>query len=136
MIELLIESFSFSIIFLILSHKELLSKRLKEDVLDKELIKKIFSSLLLLKAKLNMVMVVHGEQGITLHQPMPSNADVILDTRVINCFDRGESKGAIIETETKVKLKKELSCGLKYLILNLLMTKQKQYLMYCLIHTE
>ena len=42
---------------------------------------------------------------------MPSvviaNADVVLDTRVINCFDRGESKGAIIETETKVKLKKD-----------------------------
>ena len=38
--------------FLILNHKELLSKRLKEDVLDKELIKKIFSSLLLLRAKL------------------------------------------------------------------------------------
>ena len=65
-----------------------------------------YKSPLLLKAKLNMVMVVHGEQGITLHQPMPSNADVVLDTRVINCFDRGESKGAIIETETKVKLKK------------------------------
>jgi hypothetical protein len=58
-----------------------------------------YKSPLLLKAKLNMVMVVHGEQGITLHQPMPSNADVVLDTRVINCFDRGESKGAIIETE-------------------------------------
>ena len=66
-----------------------------------------YKSPLLLKAKLNMVMVVHGEQGITLHQPMPSNADVVLDTRVINCFDRGESKGAIIETETKVKLKKD-----------------------------
>ena len=65
-----------------------------------------YKSPLLLKAKLNMLMVVHGEQGITLHQPMPSNADVFLDTRVINCFDRGESKGAIIETETKVRLKK------------------------------
>ena len=66
-----------------------------------------YKSPLLLKAKLNMLMVVHGEQGITLHQPMPSNADVFLDTRVINCFDRGESKGAIIETETKVRLKKD-----------------------------
>jgi acyl dehydratase len=66
-----------------------------------------YKSPLLLKAKLNMLMVVHGEQGITLHQPMPSNAHVFLDTRVINCFDRGESKGAIIETETKVRLKKD-----------------------------
>ena len=46
-----------------------------------------YKSPLLLKAKLNMVMVVHGEQGITLHQPMPSSAVVNLDTRVVNCYD-------------------------------------------------
>jgi len=68
-----------------------------------------YKSTLLLKAKLNMIMIVHGEQGVTLHQPMPASADVISDTKVINCFDRGASKGAIIEVETNVRLKKDNS---------------------------
>ena len=68
-----------------------------------------YKSPLLLKAKLNMIMIVHGEQGVTLHQPMPASADVISDTKVINCFDRGALKGAIIEVETNVRLKKDNS---------------------------
>ena len=68
-----------------------------------------YKSLLLLKAKLNMIMIVHGEQGVTLHQPMPASADVISDTKVVNCYDRGASKGAIIEVETNVRLKKDNS---------------------------
>ena len=66
-----------------------------------------YKSPLLLKAKLNMIMIVHGEQGVTLHQPMPASADVISDTKVVNCYDRGASKGAIIEVETNVRLKKD-----------------------------
>ena len=68
-----------------------------------------YKSPLLLKAKLNMIMIVHGEQGVTLHQPMPASADVISDTKVVNCYDRGASKGAIIEVETNVRLKKDNS---------------------------
>ena len=66
-----------------------------------------YKSPILLKAKLNMIMIVHGEQRIILHQPMPSEAVVISDTRVTNCYDRGASKGAIIEVETNVRLKKD-----------------------------
>ncbi len=54
---------------------------------------------------INYLMVVHGEQRVTLHQPLPAAANIISDERVIGAFDKGAGKGAVIVTEKKIRLK-------------------------------
>jgi acyl dehydratase len=49
--------------------------------------------------------VVHGEQGFTIHQPLPVEGTLIGRTRVTGLLDKGEGKGALILTETTVSLK-------------------------------
>ncbi len=53
---------------------------------------------------INYMMVVHGEQSLTMHQPLPPMADILADSRVTGVYDKGKDKGAIITTETVVKL--------------------------------
>ena len=62
---------------------------------------------LLLKANLNFVMVVHGEQKLFVINPIPVSGEFLMNMKVINCFDKGATKGAVIETETSVRLKKD-----------------------------
>ena len=66
-----------------------------------------YHSSLLMSAKLNFVMVVHGEQKLSIINPIPVSGDFIADMKVISCFDKGASKGAIIDVETSVKLKSD-----------------------------
>jgi acyl dehydratase len=47
--------------------------------------------------------VVHGEQRLTLHRPLPQEAELIADTRVTEAYDKGPGKGAVIYTETKAR---------------------------------
>ncbi len=53
---------------------------------------------------INYVMVVHGEQKLTLHQPLPAAADIIADSKVIGAYDKGADKGAVIVTQTDIRL--------------------------------
>lgn len=48
--------------------------------------------------------VVHGEQRLTLHRPLPPQGDLIADARVVAAYDKGAGKGALIYTETDVRL--------------------------------
>ena len=66
-----------------------------------------YHSSLLMSAKLNFVMVVHGEQKLSIINPVPVSGDFLADMKVLNCFDKGASKGAIIDVETTVKLKSD-----------------------------
>jgi len=66
-----------------------------------------YHSSLLMSAKLNFVMVVHGEQKLSIINPIPVSGDFLADMKVLNCFDKGASKGAIIDVETTVKLKSD-----------------------------
>lgn len=43
--------------------------------------------------------VLHGEQGVTLHRPLPAAATVIGRTRVTGILDKGPGKGALIFSE-------------------------------------
>jgi len=43
--------------------------------------------------------ILHGEQGIVLHRPLPPSATVTAKTRVTSVLDKGEGKGALIYTE-------------------------------------
>ena len=46
--------------------------------------------------------ILHGEQGIKLHRPLPPAATVIAQTRVTEIIDKGEGKGALIYTEREI----------------------------------
>lgn len=48
------------------------------------------------------VKVLHGEQGIALHRPLPPSGTVIGKTRVTAIVDKGEGKGALIYSERNV----------------------------------
>jgi acyl dehydratase len=63
---------------------------------------------------INYLMVVHGEQRLSLHKPLPSAADVVMDERVVGVWDKGEGKGAIVVTERSIRqaLNGELLCTL------------------------
>src|SRR5512142_1255953 len=63
---------------------------------------------------LNYLMIVHAEQRLTLHKPLPPEAEVLCDARVSGAFDKGVSKGALVLVEKKIREKKsgELLCTL------------------------
>ena len=54
---------------------------------------------------INVLMLVHGEQGIVLHRPLPPSASTLVSSRVLEIFDKGAGKGAIAVIETTVRLK-------------------------------
>ena len=54
---------------------------------------------------INFMMVVHGEQRLKLHRPLPPAGDLVAASRVIGAYDKGEGKGALILTETDLTLR-------------------------------
>ncbi|PHK94247.1 3-alpha,7-alpha,12-alpha-trihydroxy-5-beta-cholest-24-enoyl-CoA hydratase [Pseudoroseomonas rhizosphaerae] len=48
------------------------------------------------------VRLVHGEQRITLHRPLPADGEVIGRTRVTGIVDKGEGKGALLYSEKEI----------------------------------
>ena len=57
------------------------------------------------EAGINYLMVVHGEQKIHLHQPLPPAADFVAESKILGAWDKGADKGAVIATEQNIKLK-------------------------------
>ena len=47
--------------------------------------------------------VVHGEQRLTLHRPLPPQGELLADARVVAAYDKGAGRGALIYTETDVR---------------------------------
>lgn len=41
--------------------------------------------------------IVHAEEGITLHRPMPPDGTVVITQRVADIYDRGADKGAVMQ---------------------------------------
>lgn len=52
----------------------------------------------------NMAMLLHGEQRLTIHRPMPRAAKLLADTRLTDILDKGAGKGALIYFETAARL--------------------------------
>jgi len=48
------------------------------------------------------VRLVHGEQSITLHHPLPVEGEIIGRTRVTGLVDKGAGKGALLYSEKEV----------------------------------
>ena len=46
--------------------------------------------------------VLHGEQGIEWHRPLPVAGTVLAQTRVTRIIDKGEGRGALIYTEREI----------------------------------
>ena len=59
-----------------------------------------YHSPLLLKTNINFIMVVDGEQRLSVTNPLPVSGDFITNAKVIGCYDKGPGKGAVIEVET------------------------------------
>lgn len=48
--------------------------------------------------------LLHGEQRLRLHRPLPAAADLLGSTRVAEVVDKGPEKGAIVTIEMNVRL--------------------------------
>lgn len=55
--------------------------------------------------------ILHGEQGIEIHEPLPPAATLLATTRVTEVLDKGDGKGALIFTERDLVDKET---GVKY----------------------
>lgn len=51
------------------------------------------------KLGINFLLVVHGEQKVEFHKPLPTEASILATSRVIGAYDKGD-KGAVIYNET------------------------------------
>jgi acyl dehydratase len=51
---------------------------------------------------INWKQILHGEQGLVLHRPLPVEGEVIGRSRVTGLVDRGEGKGALMYSERVV----------------------------------
>ena len=51
---------------------------------------------------IDWVKIVHGEQGLVLHRPLPVAGEIIGRSRVTGLVDRGEGKGALMYSEREV----------------------------------
>ena len=58
---------------------------------------------------INYAMVVHGEQRLTLHKPLPPAATILADSRFVECLDKGPGKGAVLISETVIRDKTDQS---------------------------
>ena len=58
--------------------------------------------------------VVHGEQGLTIHRPLPVEGTVVGLTEVTGVIDKGKDKGALLLTKCTVREKstQEIVCSL------------------------
>jgi acyl dehydratase len=51
-------------------------------------------------SEINFLMVVHGEQKVELHKPLPASGAFTAEGRTTGAFDKGKDKGAVIVNET------------------------------------
>jgi acyl dehydratase len=47
--------------------------------------------------------VLHGEQRLTLHRPLPVSGELLATSRVAAVYDKGAGKGAVLLLETKAR---------------------------------
>jgi acyl dehydratase len=57
------------------------------------------------RAGVNYLMVVHGEQRLILHKPLPPYAEIVSDERIVGAYDKGKDKGALLISEKVIREK-------------------------------
>ena len=55
----------------------------------------------------NFTQVLHAEQRLQLHRPLPAAADLLVSKRIVDVFDRGPRRGAMILFEADGRLAKD-----------------------------
>lgn len=55
-----------------------------------------------LTSKMNFALMLHGEQRLTLHRPVPREAEIRVGGRTTGVYDKGEGKGCLVTSETEV----------------------------------
>ena len=55
----------------------------------------------------NYTQVLHAEQRLQIHRPLPAAAEIRIDKRVADVFDRGPKRGAMILFEAEARLAKD-----------------------------
>jgi acyl dehydratase len=67
----------------------------------------VFSSLMGMAAvpgiKINFAMVLHGEQAIEIHKPIPVASEVVSEGRVEGLYDKGKAALIVLAVDTKEK---------------------------------
>lgn len=58
---------------------------------------------LLINAGLDRAKVLHGEQRLVVHKPLPAEASLLANSWVGEVVDKGKEKGCIIDVETAVR---------------------------------
>lgn len=53
---------------------------------------------------IDVAKLVHGEQKVEWFKPLPPNADLLMDTKIPALFDKGEGRGAVLISETTLRL--------------------------------
>lgn len=56
-----------------------------------------------LMSKMNYTLMLHGEQRLTIHEPLPPAAEIVASSRLTGVYDKGEGKGALVTNETSVR---------------------------------
>ena len=51
--------------------------------------------------------VLHAEQRLEVFRPLPAAADILVDKRVVEVYDRGPKVGAMLLFEAEARLKKD-----------------------------
>ncbi len=54
------------------------------------------------KLGINFAKMVHGEQSVQLHAPLPASGSLVGRSRVVRLVDKGEGKGAIMHVEKEL----------------------------------
>lgn len=52
---------------------------------------------------IDYTMIVHGEQRLTLHKPLPPAATIISEARCLGVVDKGADKGALVNVESTAR---------------------------------
>lgn len=55
------------------------------------------------RAGLDFTQVVHAEQELVFHTPLPASAQLLSDSYIARVVDKGEGKGAYVTTRTEVR---------------------------------
>ena len=53
---------------------------------------------------INNELLVHGDQRLRLERPLPPEASLLADTGVVEVYDKGKDKGALLLVETRLRL--------------------------------
>jgi acyl dehydratase len=67
----------------------------------------VFGSLMHMMAipgiKVNFALILHGEQAVEIHKPIPVAAEVVSEGRIAGLYDKGKAALIVLEVETKEK---------------------------------